>query len=111
MMREYTVFNVDQCDGLQDNVARRQAGTTIVVAATLRHALKDLVFETSHRETIALIAKAFGYENWNILSAKIEAAERATICPRLSPSAHWNRPRRSCSAAPAAVKTSMTCAS
>ena len=52
MMREYTVFNIDQFDSLQDNIPRRQAGTTIVIAATLRHALKDLVFETGHSETL-----------------------------------------------------------
>jgi hypothetical protein len=28
----------------------------------------------THAEALELIAKAFGYENWNILSAKIEAA-------------------------------------
>jgi hypothetical protein len=31
--------------------------------------------ETSHSESLELIAKAFGYENWNILSAKIDAAQ------------------------------------
>ena len=31
--------------------------------------------------SLELIAKAFGYDNWNILSAKIEAAERAAVAP------------------------------
>jgi hypothetical protein len=38
-------------------------------------ALKAKAIETTHAEALELIAKAFGYKNWNILSAKIEAAE------------------------------------
>jgi ClpX C4-type zinc finger/Glyoxalase superfamily protein len=45
------------------------------MAHALRHALKDRAFEATHSESLELIAKAFGYDNWNILSAKIEAAE------------------------------------
>jgi hypothetical protein len=44
------------------------------MAHALRDALKAKSIETSHSECLELIAKAFGYENWNILSAKIEAA-------------------------------------
>ena len=44
------------------------------MAHTLRDALKVKAVETTHSECLELIAKAFGYENWNILSAKIEAA-------------------------------------
>jgi ClpX C4-type zinc finger/Glyoxalase superfamily protein len=47
------------------------------MARALRDALKAKAIETTHAETLELIAKAFGYENWNILSAKIEAAEPA----------------------------------
>jgi hypothetical protein len=46
-----------------------------VMARALRDALKAKAVETTHAEALELIAKAFGYENWNILSAKIEAAE------------------------------------
>jgi hypothetical protein len=46
-----------------------------VMARALREALKAKAFETSHSEALELIAKAFGYESWNILSAKIEAPE------------------------------------
>jgi hypothetical protein len=45
------------------------------MARALRDALKAKATETTHAEALELIAKAFGYENWNILSAKIEAAE------------------------------------
>jgi hypothetical protein len=46
-----------------------------VMARALRDALKTKTIETTHTEALELIAKAFGYENWNILSAKIEEAE------------------------------------
>jgi hypothetical protein len=39
-----------------------------------------------------LIAKAFGYENWNILSAKIEATEPATGDERTISVAAQNEP-------------------
>jgi hypothetical protein len=48
------------------------------MARALRDALKAKAIETTHTEALELIAKAFGYENWNILSARIEAAERRT---------------------------------
>jgi hypothetical protein len=45
------------------------------MAHSLRHALNARAVETTHSESLELIAKAFGYDNWNILSAKIEAAK------------------------------------
>jgi hypothetical protein len=45
------------------------------MAHALREALKVKAIETSHSDCLELIAKAFGYENWNILSAKIAAAQ------------------------------------
>jgi hypothetical protein len=45
------------------------------VAHALRHALNSRAVETTHSESLELIAKAFGYDNWNILSAKIETAK------------------------------------
>jgi hypothetical protein len=44
------------------------------MARALRIALKAKGVETTHSESLELIAAAFGYANWNILSAKIEAA-------------------------------------
>ena len=41
------------------------------MARALRDALKAKPVETTHSESLELIAKAFGYENWNILSAKM----------------------------------------
>lgn len=46
-----------------------------VMAHSLRDALKARTMEITHSESLELIAKTFGYENWNILSAKIDAAQ------------------------------------
>jgi hypothetical protein len=46
------------------------------MAQALRDALKAKTIEITHSESFELIAKAFGYGNWNILAAKIEAAGR-----------------------------------
>jgi hypothetical protein len=55
------------------------------MARALRDALKCRAVETSHSDCLELVAKAFGYANWNILSAKIEAARpRAGEEPTLS---------------------------
>jgi hypothetical protein len=45
------------------------------MAHALRHALQVQAVAATHSECLELIARAFGYENWNILSAKIEAAQ------------------------------------
>jgi hypothetical protein len=54
------------------------------MAHSLRDALKGRAVETTHSECLELIATVFGYDNWNVLSAKIEAAARASA--ELSPS-------------------------
>ena len=46
-----------------------------VMAHSLRDALKAKAMEITHSEALELIAKTFGYENWNILSAKIDMAQ------------------------------------
>jgi ClpX C4-type zinc finger/Glyoxalase superfamily protein len=45
------------------------------MARSLREALNAKSVQTTHSESLELTAKAFGYENWNILSAKIDAAQ------------------------------------
>jgi len=57
------------------------------MAYALREALKGNGMQTSHSESLELIAKAFGYDNWNILSAKIEAARPRAIDAEASPTA------------------------
>jgi hypothetical protein len=54
--------------------------------------LKARAVETTHSESLELIAKAFGYENWNILSAKIDAAERRAGAERAPSSAEGPDP-------------------
>lgn len=56
------------------------------MAHALRDGLKSRAIETTHSDCLELIAKAFGYDNWNILSAKIEAAKpRPEAAGALSP--------------------------
>ena len=45
-----------------------------LMAHALRDALKNRAVEITHSECLELIATVFGYHNWNVLSAKIEAA-------------------------------------
>jgi uncharacterized glyoxalase superfamily protein PhnB len=48
-----------------------------VMAKTLRAEVPDL----SHSRVLEIVAKEFGFDNWNILAAKIEAAEQSRIVP------------------------------
>jgi ClpX C4-type zinc finger/Glyoxalase superfamily protein len=57
------------------------------MAHALRDALKCRAVETTHSDCLELMAKAFGYENWNILSAKIEMARPRAIDAGVSPAA------------------------
>jgi hypothetical protein len=52
------------------------------MAHALRTALQMKGVETIHSECLELIAKAFGFDNWNILAAKIEAV--ASDAPSLA---------------------------
>ena len=45
------------------------------MARSLRDALSAKAVQTTHSESLELMAKAFGCETWNILSAKIDAAQ------------------------------------
>jgi len=40
------------------------------MAHSLGDALKSRAVETTHSECLELIATVFGYDNWNVLSAK-----------------------------------------
>ena len=57
------------------------------MAHALRQALTRNGVETTHSESLELIAKAFGYDNWNVLSAKIEAAHPRAVDTGTSPPA------------------------
>lgn len=43
------------------------------IAKSLRKALKQNNIEISHSEGLELVAAGFGFDNWNVLAAKIEA--------------------------------------
>ena len=55
-----------------------------VMAHALRDALKAKAVDITHSESLELIAATFGFANWNILSAKIEAAGPRTNDERQS---------------------------
>jgi len=55
------------------------------MAHSLREALKSKAVETTHSDCLELIARAFGYENRNILSAKIETTRPRAIEAVASP--------------------------
>jgi hypothetical protein len=65
------------------------------MARALRDALKAKSVEISHSESLELIAKAFGYEDWNILSAKIAGVQLREAAGRAPSSAgtHEARPQ------------------
>lgn len=62
------------------------------MAHALRGALKDKSIETTHSESLELVAKAFGCEDWNILSAKIAAAQPRDTAGRAPPPAEPGTP-------------------
>ena len=47
------------------------------MAKGLRRSLAALGTDLTHSQSLELIAQAFGFDNWNILAAKIEAAQPA----------------------------------
>src|SRR5262247_3746110 len=67
-----------------------------IMAHALRDALQVKSIDTTHSECLELIAKAFGYENWNILSAKIETtrSHAAEARPLTPVAVHDQEPRK-----------------
>lgn len=51
------------------------------MAQSLRRALADQQVTITHSESLELIAKAFGLDNWNILAARIEAERPLSARP------------------------------
>jgi len=48
-----------------------------LMAKTLRQALADRDISLTHSETLEIVARQFGLDQWNILSAKLDEAEGA----------------------------------
>jgi len=46
-----------------------------LMARSLREALAERKIDLTHSQALELVASQFGYDNWNVLAAKIEAAE------------------------------------
>jgi hypothetical protein len=53
------------------------------MAQSLRQALSERSATVTHSESLELIAKAFGLDNWNILAARIEAARPPEPLPAI----------------------------
>jgi hypothetical protein len=53
------------------------------MATSLRQALEGHSVTVTHSQSLELVAKAFGLDNWNILAAKIEAARPASAPERV----------------------------
>ena len=81
------------------------------MARSLRAALKGRTVETTHSESLELISKAFGYENWNVLSAQIEAANMPSTDQRPLPPSRPSmiRRHRRSSTARSAARVSTRC--
>ena len=55
------------------------------MAQSLRHGLSGHGLNLTHSQTLELTAQAFGFDNWNILAARIEAARPAPADPNARP--------------------------
>lgn len=51
------------------------------MATSLRQALEGQSVTVTHSQSLELVAKAFGLDNWNILAAKIEADRPPALTP------------------------------
>jgi hypothetical protein len=52
------------------------------MAKGLRRSLAELGTDLTHSQSLELIAQAFGFDNWNILAAKIEASRPAAAADK-----------------------------
>ncbi len=50
-----------------------------IMARSLRTALAERHIDLSHSDSLELVARQFGYDNWNILASRIEAAREAPL--------------------------------
>jgi hypothetical protein len=51
------------------------------MAKTLRKALAERQIEISHSDSLELVARQFGFANWNMLSARIDVDQKAPALP------------------------------
>lgn len=52
-----------------------------LMAKSLREALAERKIDLTHSQALEMVASQFGYDNWNILAAKIDAAEPQQLKP------------------------------
>jgi len=51
------------------------------MAKALRKALAERKIDINHADSLELVARQFGLDNWNILAAKINAANARPVLP------------------------------
>ncbi|MBB4171406.1 MULTISPECIES: glyoxalase superfamily protein [unclassified Rhizobium] len=56
-----------------------------LMAKALRQALATRDIDFTHSETLEIVARQFGFDQWNILSAKLEEQEAATPAIAIQP--------------------------
>ncbi|MBB3460721.1 glyoxalase superfamily protein [Rhizobium sp. BK377] len=56
-----------------------------LMAKTLRQALADRDISLTHSETLEIVARQFGFDQWNILSAKLDEAEGVKSAAGIEP--------------------------
>lgn len=55
------------------------------MAKAMRTSLAERGVDLQHSEALEIVAKQFGLDNWNMLSARIDAAEASAGPPRFAP--------------------------
>jgi hypothetical protein len=56
-----------------------------LMAKTLRQALAGRDIDLTHSETLEIVARQFGFDQWNILSAKLDKEEAASASVVIHP--------------------------
>ena len=63
------------------------------MGGSLRKALATRGYQITHSDSLELISNAFGFDNWNILSAKIDAAALPPADAGIRPAGRTGAPR------------------
>ncbi len=59
------------------------------MAATLRRAFQDKQISLSHSECLEIVARQFGFQNWNVLADKIGMASSPALSGLSRPDGWW----------------------
>lgn len=80
------------------------------MAKSLRGSLAARSVLLSHSECLEIVAKQFGFADWNTLSAKFDVNSERLASPELSESALYpSKPHGACQTAPIAAPEQLSC--